>query len=620
MEEIFRCPKCGFEQPRTEECIKCGIVIQKYIKVQNRRDIPGGSSKRIQAGGEQRPRKEAAPPISPGPMPSRKTEQEELQGIGELFKRSWEIYKSRIGSLMSIILLSLVFAAITVGVFVGIGFLISMTFTDTETKKTMTALGVIIGIVPGTIVLFLGFTAFIYAVANENLGIKDSFTNGRRRLWSFLWILTLLAYVVTGGFFLFLVPGVIFWVWFSFALFILASEDERGMSALLKSKEYVRGRWFDVFLRLFIIAIISNVIGILPFIGPLLSIIFIPFGAIFTYLVYSDLRDIKRDVTYPSSGGTKCKWIGVGTLGYVVVPIIIMIFIGTFVIGALTGVLFNFMGVLRSQQEITIKPEQVPQEAMPEKIMPPAMMQSSAAELEGTWTMTRKTGRGAFELTFTGNDFDFKLMTEGEIKNYKRGQVVINESTMPERFDLRIAESSENKDIGKIALGIFKIENNILTMCINEPGETWRPSAFAPQQLEMPRNPDIFCIKLAKKSFLEQAGIEAVNIQPEPEDVHMKVKLDSVNYKAKVMFNGAKLFDDIGGEENLHYLRFKTPEFNYGKNVIEVDYISVPGRENPTLNIMVSKYDWAIGGFTETVAQWVITDTGGKRTFEVERR
>ncbi|MDY7030602.1 MAG: hypothetical protein SVY10_01670 [Thermodesulfobacteriota bacterium] len=28
--QILTCPKCGFEQPETDECIKCGIIIEKY--------------------------------------------------------------------------------------------------------------------------------------------------------------------------------------------------------------------------------------------------------------------------------------------------------------------------------------------------------------------------------------------------------------------------------------------------------------------------------------------------------------------------------------------------------------------------------------------------------------
>ena len=28
------CPQCGFEQPETDECIKCGIIISKYAQYQ----------------------------------------------------------------------------------------------------------------------------------------------------------------------------------------------------------------------------------------------------------------------------------------------------------------------------------------------------------------------------------------------------------------------------------------------------------------------------------------------------------------------------------------------------------------------------------------------------------
>lgn len=32
--EMITCPQCGFEQPETDECIKCGVVISKYVKFQ----------------------------------------------------------------------------------------------------------------------------------------------------------------------------------------------------------------------------------------------------------------------------------------------------------------------------------------------------------------------------------------------------------------------------------------------------------------------------------------------------------------------------------------------------------------------------------------------------------
>ncbi len=33
-EGMVTCPQCGFEQPQTDECIKCGIIISKYVQFQ----------------------------------------------------------------------------------------------------------------------------------------------------------------------------------------------------------------------------------------------------------------------------------------------------------------------------------------------------------------------------------------------------------------------------------------------------------------------------------------------------------------------------------------------------------------------------------------------------------
>ncbi len=175
--------------------------------------------------------------------------------------------------------------------------------------------GGIVGMVAGMIAASWGYAAFIFAVADEVLGIGDSLEKGGQKIGAFIWLLSIIGYIVMGGFLLFLIPGVMFAVWFTFAQFILAGEDEKGMNALLKSKEYVRGYFWDILLRLFIIWLVSGVIGIVPIIGPILSILFMPFMMIFIYLIYEDLRSIKGDVAYSSSTGEKFKWIGIGTLG-----------------------------------------------------------------------------------------------------------------------------------------------------------------------------------------------------------------------------------------------------------------------------------------------------------------
>jgi hypothetical protein len=247
----------------------------------------------------------------------------ELKSISDLFGNSWELFKNRFWTLNCLYLLSAFFLIVFIGIFLGISFILSMFFP--EHKNVLIVVGILVGIIPGFIGMFWGFSAFIFAVTNEELGIKDSLKQGWHRVLSFMWIYNLTGFIITGGFLLLIVPGVIFLVWFAFAQFILASEGEPGMNALLKSKEYVRGRWFDVFLRLFVIWIMSVCVGMVPVIGPIVSLLFFPFVMIFTYLVYLDLKEIKGDgMDFPQSSGEKAKWLGAGALGYLLLPLLLL--------------------------------------------------------------------------------------------------------------------------------------------------------------------------------------------------------------------------------------------------------------------------------------------------------
>jgi hypothetical protein len=251
-----------------------------------------------------------------------------LSSIGELFSRTWDIFKRRVLTLILLYIISIVLFAVSLGIFLGIGFLFSGLFPGTQ--KAFIASGGFVGGIAGFLAMCWGMAAFLFAVSDENIGIKDSLGKGWHKLWSFLWLFTILGYVVTGGFLLFLIPGIIFSVWFFFSQFILVREDERGLNAMLKSKEYVRGHWFDIFLRLFVIWIISAALGIIPIIGPILSFVFFPFMMIFIFLVYDDLKAVKGDVAYDSSTGEKLKWVGAGTLGYIVLPLILIGLMGAF--------------------------------------------------------------------------------------------------------------------------------------------------------------------------------------------------------------------------------------------------------------------------------------------------
>jgi len=363
MEEKFKCPRCGIEQPETEVCRKCRINIPRYIEIQKRRTAsPGERVQRSRPKEDKQPsadytsEKRQRPPekteqtrgegkLPPKPPDSQyhreKSETNgKLVGIGDLFEKTWEIFKRRIGTLIALYLFTIALVLIPVGIFILVAYLISLTMPGST--EAMIIAGSIVGAIAGIIAGFWGFGSFISAVADESLSIKDALDKGGQKIWSFIWLYSLLGYIVPGGFLLFLIPGVLFLVWFAFAQFILPNEDEKGMDAILKSKEYVRGYWFDVLLRLFIIWLASIGIGIIPLVGSLLSILFVPFEMIFIFLIYEDLRSLKGDVSYPSSAGEKFKWIGISTLGFVVVPLIIIVLLGATLMSSLS----HFKGMI----------------------------------------------------------------------------------------------------------------------------------------------------------------------------------------------------------------------------------------------------------------------------------
>jgi len=343
MGDKFKCPRCGVEQPETEVCKKCRINIPRYLELQKRRRaVPGDYVRKPRARDDKQPAEGPAPEkrhyhsekageaqreanVPPEPSDPPETEikltERGIEGgftsIGNLFEKTWDIFKRRIGTLIVLYLFTIGLVLLPVGFFLLIAYLISLALHGSF--EVLMIVGGVIGATAGLIAGCWGFGSFFCAIVDENLGIKDALEKGGQNIWAFIWLFSILGYIIPGGFLLFFVPGILFMVWFAFAVFILPNEDEKGMDAVLKSKEYVKGHWVDVFVRLFVIWLVSIGVGMIPVIGSIVSIIAYPFIMIFIFLIYEDLRSIKGDVSGDFSAGEKLGWIGIATLGYLVV-------------------------------------------------------------------------------------------------------------------------------------------------------------------------------------------------------------------------------------------------------------------------------------------------------------
>jgi len=281
-------------------------------------------------------------PGTPRPPRPRPVAPKGLSDVGDLFKESWEIFQRRFATLIGLFLLSIIAFFLPAGAAVGLAMAAGMALG----KVAIVLIG-LLGMVASIYLGFRCFAGFLHAVIDEGLGLKDALAKGDGLVLALIWVGFLTGFIIGGGYMLLLIPGIIFSVWFCFTQFILVQEEVHGIDALLKSREYVRGEWFNVALRLLLVWAASLLIGAIPMAGPILGLAFFPYLMIFHYLIYRDLREMKGDVPYPCGIGDQFKWPGVALLGYVVVPAALISMVGLTMLGPLAQMV--------SREGITIK-------------------------------------------------------------------------------------------------------------------------------------------------------------------------------------------------------------------------------------------------------------------------
>jgi hypothetical protein len=256
-----------------------------------------------------------SPPAEPEPETPRRTA---LSGIGELFGKSWRVFVSRILILVGINLLAFLPA--------GLGYLALGSLADRMAALARGSLLMKVATISvmtaySLVVIAWISAALTYAIVEEDLGVRQALGYGLQRIWSFLWVSLLTGFIMTGGYLLFFVPGVLFTLWFLFAPFVLAREDTRGMDALLKSKACVAGFGWAVLGRLLLaaglVAIISVPLSFLPIFGGLLSLLPGFFLMIYYAEIHKELSEIKGDLSFDCSRGVKTRWLLAGGSGFV---------------------------------------------------------------------------------------------------------------------------------------------------------------------------------------------------------------------------------------------------------------------------------------------------------------
>lgn len=262
-----------------------------------------------------------------------------LPSASDLFGNGWSFLQSRLDLLLVL----------------GIPFAITVVLDFLSENSGSNGLSLIANITELLAFVFYlyAWVASVYIVVKSNdqkISVGDGFAWARKNILSLIWINFLAGAVVMGGYMLLIVPGIILSFYLYFSQYVYIKEGTRGISALLRSRDIVKGRawplagrvlmlalmFFVVFLGLGLLA--GLVAGLIGAEGGIVDMIldvvfqFISAGAALIVAhagveLYNNmvvLKPASATVVAPQGRG---KYIALAWLGFLSVPIMIfMIF------------------------------------------------------------------------------------------------------------------------------------------------------------------------------------------------------------------------------------------------------------------------------------------------------
>ncbi|KKP30057.1 MAG: hypothetical protein UR15_C0006G0007 [Parcubacteria group bacterium GW2011_GWA2_31_28] len=220
--------------------------------------------------------------------------------INKLFKDSWQIYIKQFKTLVLITILTF----LPIAIFQILAGFYKNNFVLENFSGSGIEFGLIALIVLAIFISWVGKGALIKNI-NDNKGIRKSLDYAWHNLASIVWIDILTSIIVIIGFILFIIPGILFSIWYAFSLMVLILENKKGWQALKQSRELTQGKWWGIFERLAILYIIIIVVNILlsradslingsqiltDVVFTVIMVLFTPFIFAYTYTIYKSLK------------------------------------------------------------------------------------------------------------------------------------------------------------------------------------------------------------------------------------------------------------------------------------------------------------------------------------------
>ena len=147
----------------------------------------------------------------------------------------------------------------------GIQNYLPVSVADTSVSWFSLGLGVlqVLSLLVGAFTTVSGIIALRKVAEGEELSVKKTFMSAWKVYWAFLLLSTVLSLAFLFGFILLIVPGLLFIVWFAFSRFVMVEKNTGVKLSLLKSRQLVKGVYWEVLGRLIVFGMFTVIIQII---------------------------------------------------------------------------------------------------------------------------------------------------------------------------------------------------------------------------------------------------------------------------------------------------------------------------------------------------------------------
>jgi hypothetical protein len=280
-------------------------------------------------------------------VPEPPSEPNHYFGVAELFTETLYLFGTKfVRVFLALLIPNIVVMMLAVGVgFVTMG-AFSMALKNSPYTTAVVPLYILIFVFGTVLQLWGGMAVVVNLLADQKMGVVESYKRSWQYVGRYWWLCVLEMLILSAGFVLLIIPGIVLAILFLFSQFVLVEEEYRGLNALMISREYIKGYAWSVFGRLLLLgALLASLVAIFEVIVLVLKIdknpVVSTIGSIsmvgISIFVLSLLVTMYKNIKDLKGGGVsidgKPKW------GYVVMAVLgLLCFLGIPAIGLFVAI------------------------------------------------------------------------------------------------------------------------------------------------------------------------------------------------------------------------------------------------------------------------------------------